>query len=190
MNMRQATGPGGVPFNPPAQSNGAALVGTIQNDADNAHTAHGLVMVVATLAVAPVDAVAASLLRKWPILHILTSVVYLVFIVTGMALGVITSKEYILVSLVYAAGWIPVAARLTGNFTQQTQNFNTGHQLFGFVIVALMALVGIFGTAHRLIVASARRRDQQPPEKSSLVRHIHMWSGRLIWVLLVINTGL
>jgi hypothetical protein len=53
-----------------------------------------------------------------------------------------------------------------------------------------MLLVALMGVTHRLITAGARRRDQAPPEKSNLVRKVHLWSGRLVWVLLVINCGL
>lgn len=52
-----------------------------------------------------------------------------------------------------------------------------------------MLIIGFLGAAHRLIIGSAARREQHPPEKSSLLRRIHLWGGRLIWILMVINTG-
>jgi hypothetical protein len=66
----------------------------------------------------------------------------------------------------------------------------TPHQILGFLTVFLMLAVALVGVTHRIIVAGARRRAQEPPEKSALVRLLHLWSGRLIWVLLVINMGL
>jgi Na+-transporting methylmalonyl-CoA/oxaloacetate decarboxylase gamma subunit len=66
----------------------------------------------------------------------------------------------------------------------------TGHQILGFITVFLMLLVGLMGVTHRLITRSARKRDQAPPEKADLFRKVHLWSGRLIWVLLVVNTGI
>lgn len=107
MNTIQATGPGGVPVSPPAITDGASLAGNITDDSDNAHTGHGLVMVIATVAVAPVDAITASALRRWPVLHMITSTGYLLFVVAGMVLGVMISKEYIIVS-----GTEPLCVRL------------------------------------------------------------------------------
>ncbi len=56
-------------------------------------------MVLATLLLAPIDLVAAGALRRWPILHILTSSVYLLAVLAGLGLGVKISAEYIRVSL-------------------------------------------------------------------------------------------
>jgi hypothetical protein len=111
MDMAQARGDGGAPLNPPTQNDGASLVGNITSDSDGLHTAHGVVMVAAVLGAAPVDAIAATLLRKWPVLHIVTSIGYFLVVIVGMVIGIIVSKEYIIVRPAVYSLDIPLAYR-------------------------------------------------------------------------------
>ena len=47
-----------------------------------------------------------------------------------------------------------------------------------------------WGIALALIKRSAEKRGQEPPESSKLLGTIHRWTGRVIWMLLLINMGL
>jgi hypothetical protein len=102
MNTIQATGPGGVAALRTAasssSSNGAAITGDIISDMDKGSLAHAVLMVLATLVAAPLDIITASALRRWPVLHIITSSMFQLLIFIGMGLGIYVSREYILVS--------------------------------------------------------------------------------------------
>jgi hypothetical protein len=102
MNTIQATGPRGVDLLAalPAtnSSNGATLVGSLQEDDDRQGLAHGIVMALATLIAAPVDIITAGALRRWPALHIITSTGLMAFVLAGMGVGIYLSRLYLVVS--------------------------------------------------------------------------------------------
>ncbi len=98
MNIVQATGAGGVGVFPAvaaSTSSGATIAGGIQDDADKAALAHGLVMALVTLVVAPLDLLVGGALRRWPVLRVVTSFGYLVLLLVGLGLGVKISAEYL-----------------------------------------------------------------------------------------------
>lgn len=104
MDIRQATGPGGtdmlLALGATKSSDGAHLDGDLQADTGNhGGLAHGVVMALATLVVAPIDVLTASALSRWPVLHIITSTVMMAFLLAGMGLGIQMSRLYIVVSL-------------------------------------------------------------------------------------------
>lgn len=102
MNTLQATGPGGVAVLTalPAtnSSSGAAQVDSLQKDDDRQGLAHGIVMALATLVVAPIDIITAGALRRWPVLHIITSTGLMAFVLAGMGVGIHISRLYLVVS--------------------------------------------------------------------------------------------
>ncbi|KAL2259453.1 hypothetical protein VTK26DRAFT_6868 [Humicola hyalothermophila] len=53
-----------------------------------------------------------------------------------------------------------------------------------------MAGMVFWGAALALIHRSAQKRGQVPPESTRLLGTIHRWTGRVIWLLLVVNVGL
>ncbi|KAK3938717.1 hypothetical protein QBC46DRAFT_161229 [Diplogelasinospora grovesii] len=171
MNMPQATG-GGI-FNVPANiTTGAAVAAIgggdgIQNDNDKAATAHGILFALIALAVAPFDLLVAGTLKRWPVVHAVTSTVYTAFVIGAFTQGVVVSREYI-----------------------KTQGMTTGHQVLGLITVAALFASYIYGFALGWIRHSAKKRQMPPPEKSKLLGEIHTWVGRLIWLLLIINNGL
>lgn len=71
-----------------------------------------------------------------------------------------------------------------GNFanTTSSQVFNNTHTIFGIVIVALFLIQPILGIIHHL---QYRRNLARAP-----VSYLHIWYGRLIILLGVINGGL
>ena len=101
VDMIQATGPGGAAILTTVNPNittGAALAGGIHDDVDKGSVDHGMIMAIVALAIAPVDMITASALRRFPVLHIITSTGYLAFMIAGIALGIKISGEYIAVS--------------------------------------------------------------------------------------------
>jgi hypothetical protein len=103
MDVAQATGPGGTDMllglGATKNSDGAHMDGDLQADTSNhGGLAHGIVMALATLVVAPIDVLTAGALRRWPVLHIITSTAMMAFILAGMGLGIQMSRLYIAVS--------------------------------------------------------------------------------------------
>lgn len=172
MDIKQATGPGGtdmlLALDATNSSNGARLDGDLQADTSNhGGLAHGVVMALATLVIAPVDVLTASALSRWPVLHVITSTGMTAFLLAGMGLGIQMSRLYV-----------------------ATQQYRTAHQILGLLAIVALFLVAILGVVYRLVVKSAHRRGQQPPEKSGLLGKVHRWVGRVVWVIMLVNNGL
>lgn len=103
MDIKQATGPGGtdmlLALDATNSSNGARMDGDLQADTSNrGGLAHGVVMALATLVIAPVDVLTASALSRWPVLHVITSTGMTAFLLAGMGLGIQMSRLYVAVS--------------------------------------------------------------------------------------------
>ncbi len=99
LDMVKATGPGGVGLAPVRNTDGGVLVdGYVHSTEHKAGTAHGAVFVVASLLIAPFDALVAGTLRRWPGLHAGTSSVYVAFVIGALVPGVIISREHVAVS--------------------------------------------------------------------------------------------
>jgi hypothetical protein len=103
MDIKQATGPGGtemlLALDATRISDGAQMDGDLQTDtSNNGGLAHGVLMALATLVVAPIDVLTAGALRRWPVLHMITSTVMMIFLLAGMGLGIQMSRLYIEVS--------------------------------------------------------------------------------------------
>lgn len=62
------------------------------------------------------------------------------------------------------------------------QLYNNGHSIFGTVIVGLFLLQPIFGLLHHLQYRKTQSRNP--------VSHVHIWYGRLLIILGIINGGL
>jgi hypothetical protein len=72
----------------------------------------------------------------------------------------------------------------------QTQQFRTGHQVIGLLTIVAMTLMYLWGLSLSWIKRSAKKRGQEPPERTQLLGAIHRWVCRVIWVLLLVNVGL
>lgn len=73
-------------------------MGAIISDSDGTQFAHGIVMVIATLVLAPVDMLVGAVLQRWPVAHMVTSVLLFLATVVGFGLGIKISALYIAVS--------------------------------------------------------------------------------------------
>jgi len=60
--------------------------------------------------------------------------------------------------------------------------FNNSHTIFGTVIFALFLIQPVFGVVHHLMYRKSGNRN--------LVSHFHIWYGRVIMALAIINGGL
>jgi hypothetical protein len=67
-------------------------------DSNQAATAHGVLYIIATLAVAPVDTLIAGACRRWSWLHGFTGTMYFLFVVGAMVPGIMISREHVVVS--------------------------------------------------------------------------------------------
>ncbi|KAK4115963.1 iron reductase domain protein [Canariomyces notabilis] len=171
-DLVRATGPGGVgdPLNTAASATTVLAgdsSGSMVRDSNRAATAHGVLYIIATLAVAPVDTLIAGACRRWSWLHAFTGTMYFLFVVGAMVPGILISREHVV-----------------------TQQFRTGHQVLGLLTFVIMACMFFWGIGLSLIKRTAKKRGQEPPESTPLLAAIHRWVGRLIWVLLLISNGL
>jgi len=171
MDTIQATGDGGLPVltSVPAQvDTGAAMAGDVVSDNDHGPIEHGILLVVATLVLSPLDLLVAGAMRRWPVLGVLTSTAMLIFLVAGVAVGIKISLEYI-----------------------QTQHMATGHQVLGLITFALAIVVLALATAQCCMKRVAVGRGQDPRDwVQGRLGMVHAWAGRLVWLLLLINCGL
>jgi uncharacterized membrane protein YidH (DUF202 family) len=72
----------------------------------------------------------------------------------------------------------------------QTQQYRTAHQVLGLLAIVALFLVAVMGVFYRLIVKSAMKRGQHPPEKSGMLGKVHRLVGRIVWVIMLVNNGL
>ncbi|KAK3317970.1 hypothetical protein B0H66DRAFT_220348 [Apodospora peruviana] len=168
MDMVKATTPGGVGVPKINATDGAVLPKVINEDhGDRAATAHGVVFAIVALVAAPFDSLVAGALRKWPTLHMITATVYFALVIGALVPGINISKQYIM-----------------------TQKMQTGHQVLGLLTVVMMFGMVIWGIALVFIRKLAKKRGQEPPERSALMGRMHAYIGWLIWLLFLINNGL
>lgn len=137
--------------------------GVVINDRDSLGLAHGIVLAVAALVLAPVDIVLGSgrLLASFPLVHAFCSLLYLLLLVAGLGTGIRASYEYV-----------------------ATQQFATAHQVLGFIafFVGLLLLgLGIALHVGRALSSSGER---------GIVAVVHKWGTRFLWLLILIDGGL
>ncbi|KAK5658268.1 hypothetical protein OQA88_2243 [Cercophora sp. LCS_1] len=167
VDLTKAAGSGGITLPQGEITDGVIPFGTAERTQNKAAVAHGIVLVIATLVVFPADALVASALRKWPVIHGVTALVLVGFVVGGLVPGVRVSGEH-----------------------GATQKFQTGHQVVGLIAVSTLFLMFVWGIAVAFIRRGAAKRGQEPPQQTKLLGNVHRWVGRFIWVLLVVAGGL
>ncbi len=144
-----------------ANSPGGVVVG----DAYGLGLAHGIVLAIVALVLAPIDLILGSgrLLASFPLLHALVSVLYLLMLVAGFGIGIRASGEYVV-----------------------SQHFATGHQIIGFI--AFFVAVLLLGLGIALHVG--RAMSSADGRGRGALAGLHMWGMRLLWVLILIDGGL
>jgi len=172
MDLVAATGPGGVPLPELKTSNALSRGGYFGGSTsgfrrESPSTEHGIVFVIATLVVAPMDFFVAGALRRWPIIHSISATVYVGMVIGGFVSGVLIS-----------------------NIQFATRRFQSGHQILGLLAVALLFAMFLWGIAMAVVRQGLKKRGEDPSKHDGILSKIHRWTGRLIWVMLVVNGGL
>jgi hypothetical protein len=193
LDMVAATGANyvGFPSNAMDAMSGTGLA--VIDDHDNKSLTHAILFVMLAIGVVPVDSIVAGMLRRWPMVHIFTSIAVVGFMIGGLVTGVEISKLYLAVSIHSFRCSVLLETRsniLTMIGGKQTQKYKTGHQVLGLITFAIVCLNFVVGIGHGKIISDAKKRSQQPPKASSMLGATHTWLGRLVWLLLVINNGL
>ncbi|KAK4175755.1 hypothetical protein QBC36DRAFT_19156 [Triangularia setosa] len=137
---------------------------SLKKSSNKAATAHGILFAIVALAIAPFDTLVAAFLgRRWPKLHIATGSTYFLFVLGAMVPGLLISGEHVL-----------------------TAKMGTGHQVLGLLTVGVMVVVVGWGFVVR------RKAGGQEVESSGggWMKQVHAWSGRGVWVALLVNNGL
>jgi hypothetical protein len=99
MSMTQAGGPGNSSMFgglDPTITSGASIKTVVTGDRDRMALAHGLLMVLSALVLAPVDLILAAL-RRWPITQLVVVALYGITVLTGFGVGIAVSAEYLAV---------------------------------------------------------------------------------------------
>jgi MFS superfamily sulfate permease-like transporter len=92
MNMATATGPGDVPAKSNAL-NGVSMVGDMTRDHDRANLAHAVIGCLALFLLWPLNVLLVGFFKNIKI-HVVFSVLIMVFLVVSYVLGGITSAQY------------------------------------------------------------------------------------------------
>ncbi|KAL2146952.1 hypothetical protein VTI28DRAFT_1679 [Corynascus sepedonium] len=165
IDLDKATGPGGIGPSDTItggsgkvkSSSGDAVLsgergGLVQDGGSKAATAHGVLYAVVALGIAPFDSLVAGALsrststvrKRWAAwAHGFTAVAYVAFVVGAIVPGILT------------------------------QQFRTGHQVLGFLTVAALVVMFVWGIALSWIRRSTSQHSQEPPENARLLSAIH-----------------
>lgn len=170
MNMKAATGKGGVPAASSATS-GVEMIGGLTRDHDRANLAHAVLGSLALFVLWPLNLVMAGFLRKIGI-HIGMSVFILVFLVIAYALGISTSPEYNRVSHVFPSSLPELSLTRI-----QSKAFTSPHQIFAFIALLPILL---------LSVLPIKRIASLSPK----IPRLHAPLTTLTFILLVVTGGL
>lgn len=92
MDMSTATGAGGVPVKSNAL-NGVSMVGEMTRDHDRANLAHAVIGCLALFILWPLNMLIVCLFKNIKI-HVILSVIIMIFLIVSYTLGGITSAEY------------------------------------------------------------------------------------------------
>lgn len=168
MDMVHATGEGGVP-GPSTTMDGTALVGGLVMDGDKASIIHAVLFAFAILIMFPFNVILVGFFKTTK-LHVWFSGLIMIFVVTAFALGIYVSGEY-----------------------NRSKHFNSAHQIFGFIIMAIIigiAAMGGFQARQHKAAAAASQSPSNGRRQPTKLDSAHTWIGRLVWVLGIVNGGL
>ncbi|TVY24032.1 hypothetical protein LHYA1_G008450, partial [Lachnellula hyalina] len=133
--------------------------------------AHGAIMGLVVVILFPAGAILMRTIRH-PWIHAGVQIFSLALLITGLALGVKLAQYTDQVSLLSFLPFSLLLPYLWGNT----------HTEFGVAIVALFLLQPFLGLAHHFLY---QKHSSRTP-----VSHIHIWYGRILMILAVINGGL
>lgn len=170
MNLRAANGPGGVPAKSNAR-NGVEMQGEMTRDHDRANLAHAIMGCLALFILWPLNLIAVAVFKNIKI-HVMFSVIILVFLIVSFALGGVVSGQYNRVSL-STCEYSNVVHKYTNH--HQSKAFNTPHQIFALIAILPLLLMSLLPAFNHI---NARLRSLHTPLASTS------------FVLLVLTGGL
>ncbi|KAK4457824.1 hypothetical protein QBC42DRAFT_235509 [Cladorrhinum samala] len=164
IDANAATGPGGVgPLESPAINARPGGDVHVTRTSNKVAVVHGALFVVAAMVFAPFDMMAAAFLKRWPKVQTVSGAMYLGFALGAFVPGVLVSRQHIM-----------------------TQKFATGHQILGLLAFILLLANFMLGAG----LGYLRKRNDDASKSTSVMDTAHLWTGRLIWVLLLVSGGL
>ena len=177
MDMVHATGPGGVPEIEP--SGDVKSVATVQGMAmagkkDRVAMLHAIIMVFCFVGLFPFGSLVLRF-GNWVRWHGINQSLGLVLVIIGFGLGVHTSKFYNRVS--EKPYDVSRSRMLTQNW--QSKKFNSAHQVIGILVFTFILVQFGLGFMHHRQFKKTQQKTKMAP--------IHVWLGRLIIILGVVN---
>lgn len=181
VNFAQATfSSTGNPFTNSASSNGSGNAvdsGSSGNNDDRLANAHGVIMAIVFVIAYPVGALLMPLLGKWLVHATWQSLAFLAMW-AGFGVGFVISRHDGSVSG-------PILHFPIIRPTFSNKYFQWGHEshtILGVIVCALLSFQPILGWAHH--------RHYLKYQQRGLVSHAHIWYGRVLMALGIINGGI
>jgi len=139
--------------------------------------AHGVIMALVMAALYPLGSLLMPLVGKWWV-HAGWQAITFCLMWAGFGLGVVVARERQMVSEPDPKSLFPC------DVTELTtaQLFNQAHSIFGTIVIALFAVQPVLGFLHHQHFLKTQGRG--------LVSYVHIWWGRILMALGVINGGI
>lgn len=180
VNFAQATfSSTGNPFTNSASRNGSgnAVDSGSSGSDDRLASAHGVIMAIVFVIAYPVGALLMPLLGKWLVHASWQSLAFLAMW-AGFGIGVVISRHDGSVSGPILH--LPITRPAFSN--KYSQWGHESHTILGVIVCALLSIQPILGWAHH--------RHYLKHQQRGLVSHVHIWYGRVLMALGIINGGL
>ncbi|KAE8441765.1 hypothetical protein EG329_004323 [Mollisiaceae sp. DMI_Dod_QoI] len=168
-------------------TSGAKVVGTSFTVISDYDKAHGIVMGVTVVLLFPLGAIFVRLgSSAW--MHGAWQLFSLAALLCGLGLGIKLAQMRSYVGGAFSFDFGPSSSNgaFGGNFPGSSGRrngvFNNTHTVFGIVIIALFLIQPIFGIIHHIQYKRNLSRAG--------VSHLHIWYGRILMLLAVVNGGL
>jgi len=144
---------------------------------NNILVAHGVIMAITFAALYPIGSFLMPLLGKWWV-HAVWQTISFILMWVGFGLGVQAAidRDYVSAALRY---WFSYPSRDANDLPQI---FKQAHTILGTVVVCLLVIQPGMGFLHHRYFVNNQRRG--------VVSYVHIWWGRALLVLGVVNGGL
>lgn len=156
MDMQKATGAGGVAAVPlTATPDEGAVQTSITTDRDFSAKLHAVIMIFAFVVLMPFGIIILRVLG-WVRWHGINQGFAAILVLVGAGLGIYIGTMY-----------------------NRTKKFNTGHQVFGVIIIAALVAQVVLGFLHHRIYKKSQTTTKMAP--------VHVWLGRILIPAGIIN---
>ncbi|KAK4222235.1 hypothetical protein QBC38DRAFT_88574 [Podospora fimiseda] len=167
VSVNDATGSGGIgPLDlTEIRSRGPEI--DMRHTSVKASVAHGVLFAITAVAIAPFDMLVGTFLTKWPKLHAVTTGGYFAFAMGALVPGVVISSQHLI-----------------------TKKFATPHQILGMITIVFLTLNLFLGVGLWYIKRRIWADFKDAPKAVNVMDKVHLWTGRLMCLLLLVNVGL